>query len=235
MHPYRLLIPLMAVKKCIKIIERSTSQQQHVCWPDKKMNITSTRIVPVDKGLWKASASIVLNNQFILRDISIVERASGGLAVIMPNRSKPDGTKHAYFRPLDNATREEMTALILKDYELLNGNPNEIIVWHDKEMAEPISVTNIRVAPIENDPVVQAIVSVTLDNAIVLNQVRIIKDPDDNRVWLSMPAKKVVYTGDDGERKEKKVPYFHPMSPECRRMLTQDVLRMYQVYLQATA
>lgn len=169
MHPYRLLIPLMAVKKCIKIIERSTSQQQHVCWPDKKMNITSTRIVPVDKGLWKASASIVLNNQFILRDISIVERASGGLAVIMPNRSKPDGTKHAYFRPLDNATREEMTALILKDYELLNGNPNEIIVWHDKEMAEPISVTNIRVAPIENDPVVQAIVSVTLDNAIVLN------------------------------------------------------------------
>lgn len=200
------------------------------------MNVTSTKIVPVDRGLWKASASIVLNNQFILRDISIVERAETGvLAVIMPNRSKPDGTKHAYFRPLDNDIRKKLIELILKDYKLINENPKEIIVWHDKEMKDPISVTNIRVAPIENDPIVQAIVSVTLDNAIVLNQVRIIKDPEDGREWLSMPAKKVVFTAEDGERKEKKVPYFHPMSPECRRMLTQDILRMYQVYLQATA
>ena len=181
------------------------------------MNVTSTKIVPVDRGLWKASASIVLNNQFILRDISIVERAETGvLAVIMPNRSKPDGTKHAYFRPLDNDIRKKLIELILKDYKLINENPKEIIVWHDKEMKDPISVTNIRVAPIENDPIVQAIVSVTLDNAIVLNQVRIIKDPEDGPL---SPGQGLC--GPDLKEKAGKET-FHKWTPSATRIPAMD-------------
>lgn len=82
------------------------------------MNITDVRVrlLKNDEGKMKASASIVIDNDFVIHDIKIIEGTDKNF-ISMPSRRTKDGEYRDIAHPLRTDVREELAALILAEYE----------------------------------------------------------------------------------------------------------------------
>lgn len=82
------------------------------------MNITDVRVrlLKNDEGKMKASASIVIDNDFVIHDIKIIEGTDKNF-ISMPSRRTKDGEYRDIAHPLRTEVREELAQLILLEYE----------------------------------------------------------------------------------------------------------------------
>ena len=197
----------------------------------ENMKITSVKINLRDRETLKATVSIILNNCFVMRGIAIVKRReSDDLLVRMPSRRRADDSYRSYFHPINNEVRGAMTEVILDAYRQVLENPQENTIWYDQDEQDPLAVSDVRVSLIRDDQLVKAIASITLEDAIALNQVRVIQYPDSGNVLLSIPARKVVREAaeEGGEDEVHHIEYFHPLTKGCRQVLTDAVMEAYQ-------
>ena len=80
------------------------------------MNITDVKIYPMDEDKLKAFVSIVLDDEFIINDIKIIQ-GSERLFVSMPSKKRKDGNFKDIAHPIRKETREEMENIIFAAYE----------------------------------------------------------------------------------------------------------------------
>ena len=92
------------------------------------MKITDIKIFKAkEKGALLAYANVILDNQFIIRGISLLETEKNGRFLGMPSR-RLKGEK-ASFRdlchPINQDTRQMITEAVLDAYEELEENEDE--------------------------------------------------------------------------------------------------------------
>lgn len=85
-------------------------------WTD--LNITDVRIRLVNKaeGKLKAYASFTIDESFVIHDIRIIDGANG-IFIAMPSRQTPDGEHKDIVHPLNTETRQQISSVILAEYE----------------------------------------------------------------------------------------------------------------------
>ncbi len=83
----------------------------------ESLKVTSCRVFlnQIDNDRLKASASIILNNEFAILDLKII-RGNMGLFVAMPNRRRRDGTFHDVAHPIVQSLREHIESVVLVEY-----------------------------------------------------------------------------------------------------------------------
>ena len=80
------------------------------------MQITDVRIRRVEKeGKMKAVVSITIENEFVVHDIKVIE-GEKGLFIAMPSRKASDGEYRDIAHPINSATRERISNLIMEKY-----------------------------------------------------------------------------------------------------------------------
>lgn len=81
------------------------------------MKITEIKVFPAkENGRLKAYATIVFDNDFIVRDLKIIE-GNKGLFVSMPSRRRKDGSFRDIVHPLNSETRSMIEQNIIQEYE----------------------------------------------------------------------------------------------------------------------
>lgn len=80
------------------------------------MKITEVKVFPAkDSGRLKAYATIVFDNNFIIRDLKVIE-GDKGLFVSMPSRRRKDGSFRDIVHPLNADTRKMIEDTIIGEY-----------------------------------------------------------------------------------------------------------------------
>lgn len=80
------------------------------------MKITEVKVFPAkDGGRLKAYATIVFDNDFIVRDLKVIE-GNKGLFVSMPSRRRKDGSFRDIVHPLNSDTRQNIENQIVEEY-----------------------------------------------------------------------------------------------------------------------
>lgn len=88
------------------------------------MEITEVKVYPVkDEGKLKAYATMVFDNEFIVRDMKIIQSLEGALFVSMPSRRKKDGTFKDVAHPLKQETRLKIERHVIEEYEKSEKTP----------------------------------------------------------------------------------------------------------------
>jgi stage V sporulation protein G len=80
------------------------------------MKITEVKVFPAkNNGRLKAYATIVFDNDFIVRELKVIE-GDKGLFVSMPSRRRKDGSFRDIVHPLNADTRKTIEEAIIKEY-----------------------------------------------------------------------------------------------------------------------
>ncbi len=87
------------------------------------MKITSVKVRKIEKegSRMKGIASVVLDDQFAVKDIRIIE-GENGLFIAMPSRKYPNGEYRDVAHPINSETRSMFEKAILDEY---NNTPDE--------------------------------------------------------------------------------------------------------------
>ena len=82
------------------------------------MNISDVRIrlVSKDDSKLKAFASFTIDGAFAVHDIRVIEGSNGNF-IAMPSRQTPDGEHKDIIHPLNTETRQQISSVILAEYE----------------------------------------------------------------------------------------------------------------------
>ena len=125
-----------------------------------------------------ASLNLVLNDAIIIRDVKLF-KTENGLNVIMPAKKKSDGKRIIFAKPVNNQTKEQIKKCILAAYDggkISTGN------------VEELNITDLKIKIIKstNASRIKAIVSITFNNAITINDIRIIET--ENGLFVVMPT-----------------------------------------------
>jgi stage V sporulation protein G len=81
------------------------------------MKITEVKVFPSqESGRLKAYATIVFDNDFIVRDLKVIE-GNKGLFVSMPSRRKKDGSFRDIVHPLNSDTRTMIENSVIAEYD----------------------------------------------------------------------------------------------------------------------
>jgi len=81
-----------------------------------------------------------------------------------------------------------------------------------------MQITDIRVRKIESSSKMKAIVSITIDDAFVIHDIKVIESP--TRLFIAMPSRQ----NREGEYKD----IAHPINSETREMLQNAILEAYE-------
>ena len=81
-----------------------------------------------------------------------------------------------------------------------------------------MQITDIRVRKIESSSKMKAIVSITIDDAFVIHDIKVIESP--TRLFIAMPSRQ----NREGEYKD----IAHPINSETREMLQNMILEAYE-------
>ena len=81
-----------------------------------KISDVRVRIVKNESSKIKASASITIDDCFVVHDIKIIE-GNEGYFIAMPSRKTPDGEFKDIVHPLNTETRELISGIVLKAFE----------------------------------------------------------------------------------------------------------------------
>ena len=82
-----------------------------------KISDVRVRIVKNESSKIKASASITIDDCFVVHDIKVIDNNDGGYFIAMPSRKTPDGEFKDIVHPLNTETREEIRDIVLKAFE----------------------------------------------------------------------------------------------------------------------
>lgn len=87
------------------------------------MNITDVRIRPIDKedGKIKATASITIDEEFVVHDIKVID-SEKGLFVAMPSKKNSNNEFKDIAHPIKTATRTRIQEAVLAKYEEVIGD-----------------------------------------------------------------------------------------------------------------
>lgn len=86
------------------------------------MQITDIRMRLVEnESKLKGTASIVLDNEFVIHDIKVIE-SEKGLFMAMPSRKTPDGEFKDICHAINSTAREKIESAILEKYNVLVDN-----------------------------------------------------------------------------------------------------------------
>lgn len=90
------------------------------------INITDVRVrlVKSETSKIKASASITIDDCFVVHDIKVIEGTEGDF-VKMPNRKAPDGGYKDTAHAINTETRNQIKDAVLKAYEEAKANAEE--------------------------------------------------------------------------------------------------------------
>ena len=84
------------------------------------MEITDVRVFPVNEEKLKAYVTVTLDGCFVVRDLKVIQGATG-LFVAMPAKRRKDGTFKDVAHPLNAETRERFERTILAAYDAETG------------------------------------------------------------------------------------------------------------------
>jgi len=100
------------------------------------MQITEVKVYPVkESGRLKAYATIVFDNNFIIRDLKIIE-GDKGFFVSMPSRRRKDGSFRDIVHPLNSDTRTMIENMVIEEYKQ-SGGPSAVAQTESEiELAE---------------------------------------------------------------------------------------------------
>jgi stage V sporulation protein G len=80
------------------------------------MKITEVKVFPAkDSGRLKAYATMVFDNDFIVRDLKVIE-GEKGFFVSMPSRRRKDGSFRDIVHPLNASTRKMIEEAVIAEY-----------------------------------------------------------------------------------------------------------------------
>jgi len=80
------------------------------------VKVTDVRIRRLSQeGKMRAIVSIILNEQFVVHDIRIIE-GNNGLFVAMPSKRTPNGEFKDIAHPINSETRQKIQMAILETY-----------------------------------------------------------------------------------------------------------------------
>lgn len=80
------------------------------------MKITEVKVYPAkENGRLKAYATVIFDNDFIVRDLKVIE-GEKGLFVSMPSRRRKDGSFRDIVHPLNADTRKMIEKSIIGEY-----------------------------------------------------------------------------------------------------------------------
>ena len=92
------------------------------------MEITEVKVYPAkENGRLKAYATVVFDNDFIVRDLKIIE-GNKGFFVSMPSRRRKDGTFRDIVHPLNSDTRTRIENAIINEYKRILESGEEFPV-----------------------------------------------------------------------------------------------------------
>lgn len=82
------------------------------------MDITEVRVrlVKKEEGKLKAVASITIDGCFVVHDVKIIE-GNEGFFIAMPSKRTPEGEYKDIVHPLNSATREQISKIVLQEFE----------------------------------------------------------------------------------------------------------------------
>ena len=89
-----------------------------------KISDVRVRIVKTDKSKIKASASITIDECFVVHDIKVIE-GNEGYFIAMPSRKTADGEYKDIAHPIKTEMREELIKVILSAFEEEKAKPAE--------------------------------------------------------------------------------------------------------------
>ena len=88
------------------------------------MRVTNVKLKTLEgKGRLKAIGSVTFDNEFVVRDVSVVEGANG-LFISMPSRKDADGKYRNVAFPINSELRGQIMKDVLEVYE--HGNMETI-------------------------------------------------------------------------------------------------------------
>ena len=102
------------------------------------MQITEVKVYPVkESGRLKAYATIVFENNFVIRDLKIIE-GDKGFFVSMPSRRRKDGSFRDIVHPLNSDTRTMIENMVIEEYKTsgISSVPSEVDRVDAAEVAE---------------------------------------------------------------------------------------------------
>ena len=100
------------------------------------MEITEVKVFPVDEEKLKAYITIVLDDCFVVRDLKIINGATG-LFVAMPSKKRSDGCYKDIAHPLNKGTRVIMEKIILEAYLTeIKRNAGQGVAEEEDELQE---------------------------------------------------------------------------------------------------
>ena len=86
-----------------------------------------------------------------------------------------------------------------------------------------MNISDIRIRKVMPDGRLKAVVSMTVDNAIAVHDIKIVQG--DERIFVAMPSRR----DDSGVFRD----IIHPISPEARSEIEATVIAAYERYLSA--
>ena len=89
-----------------------------------KISDVRVRIVKNETSKIKASASITIDDCFVVHDIKVIE-GNEGYFIAMPSRKTADGQYKDIAHPIKTEIREELIKIILDAFEKEKANPAE--------------------------------------------------------------------------------------------------------------
>lgn len=93
----------------------------------------------------------------------------------------------------------------------------EGLFWAEGGVSRLMDITDVRVKKINSEGKIRAIASITIDNAFVVRDIRVIEGQ--NGLFIAMPNKKLP----DGEYRD----VAHPITQEARNIIQQAILAAY--------
>jgi len=91
------------------------------------MDVTKVTLRPVSMKKVCAIASIVIDDQFVVHDLRVVN-GDKGLFVAMPSRKLPNGEFRDICHPINTDTRNQIQDTVLQEFEAEGGLPAFIVL-----------------------------------------------------------------------------------------------------------
>lgn len=88
-----------------------------------------------------------------------------------------------------------------------------------------MNISDVRIRKTMNEARLRAVVSLTVDNSLAIHDIKIIQG--DERLFVAMPSRR----DDAGNFRD----IVHPISPEAREELEQEILSVYNSFISASS
>lgn len=165
----------------------------------------------------KALASVVINGEFAVRGIRVLE-GEKGLFVAMPNKKYGDEYSDIAF-PITTEARTALNNAVMNGYNQLMQSEGKTLKNEIPAAEQVNSSVKVSLKSIGNYEHIKAAGQITIDNCFVVKDVKVI-ETEGKPPFVSMPS----YQTNTGEYKEFAI----PITKEMHEKLNKSVLEKYQ-------